>query len=299
MKVKTQKSALPGAWIVNPIDKGRKSIKSNNNIYLENDTSFEIELFNPLTDNILADIRLNGKSISKTGLIVKPGQRIYLDCFIDDKKKFIFQTYEVENSIESKQAIKNNGVLEVFFYKEQAISIQNWPNRFHQTVIREYYPVYYPTYPRYYDYPWYSTGINWYSGGTVTTTGGNSTLTIDGNINLSSSISSGTSYSSSIGPNAFYSNVSNTSSFGEGIQQKSLSDKIETGRVEKGEKSDQKFEEVDMEFEKNYIHHLVYNLLPTSQKPIEASELEKKFCSECGSKIKDKFKFCPACGEKI
>lgn len=295
MKVKTQKSALPGAWIVNPIDKGRKSIKSNNNIYLENDTSFEIELFNPLTDNILADIRLNGNAISKTGLIVKPGQRIYLDCFIDDKKKFIFQTYEVENSNESKRAIKNNGTLEIFFYKEQAINIQNWPNRFHQTIIREYYPVYYP---RYYDYPWYIGTGTTYGGSTLTTSNYDGTFTLnDGNVNLSTT---GTTNYSSIGSsNAFYSNVSNTSSFGEGIQQNGLSDKIETGRVEKGENSDQKFEEIDMEFEKNYIHHLVYNLLPTSQKPVEASELEKKFCGMCGSKIKDKFKFCPACGEKI
>lgn len=299
MKVKTQRSALPGAWIVNPIDKGRKSIKSNNNIYLENDTSFEIELFNPLTENILADIRLNGNAISKTGLIVKPGQRIYLDCFIDDKKKFIFQTYQVENTNESKQAIKNNGVLEVFFYKEQAVSIQNWPNRFHQTIIREYYPVYHPIYPY---YPYYS-GINWYSSGTITTTGGNSTLTIS-DLDLSAtSTSIGTcNYSCNTNSiNAFY---SNTSSLGEGIQLQSACNnietgRIETGRIEKGEESNQKFEEIDMEFESNYIHHLIYNLLPASQKPVEASEIKQKFCSECGNKLKETFKFCPSCGEKI
>ena len=44
---------------------------------------------------------------------------------------------------------------------------------------------------------------------------------------------------------------------------------METGRVEKGQKSSQQFTEVDMDFEKNYIHSIVYQLLPTSKKPIE------------------------------
>ena len=56
---------LPGAWICNPRDKGRKSIKGGN-IYLKNNEEFLIELFNPLNRPVLSDIRLNGDSIFET-----------------------------------------------------------------------------------------------------------------------------------------------------------------------------------------------------------------------------------------
>ena len=143
-------SSKPGAWIVNPNDKGRKSIK-NGKCFLENNESFEIELFNPLTVSVLADIKLNGQSISKTGLVLKPGQRVYLDCFIDDKKKFIFKTYEIDGGQESIDATQNNGLLEVFFYKEDIITLDNWKNKMDKVIIERYYPVYYPTYR---SYPW-------------------------------------------------------------------------------------------------------------------------------------------------
>ncbi|NBP57939.1 hypothetical protein EBU71_15645, partial [bacterium] len=165
MKVKQNKGAnLPGAWIVSPKDRGRKSIKGDK-IYLDNGQEFEIEIFNPLKESVLADIRLNGNSICKTGLVVKPGQRIYLDCFVDDKKKFIFQTYQVDDTQESLDAIADNGLMEVFFYKEQAVTLQNWNDRFHKVIIHEYHPVYYPVYPRW--YPTYYTIGN----GSITTNG--------------------------------------------------------------------------------------------------------------------------------
>lgn len=99
----------PSAWVVTPNDKGRKSIKSGK-VFLKDKEEFEIELFNPLTVSVLADIKLNGQSISKTGLVVKSGQRVYLDCFIDASKKFIFSTYEIDGDLESLNATQNNGI---------------------------------------------------------------------------------------------------------------------------------------------------------------------------------------------
>jgi hypothetical protein len=58
-----------------------------------------------------------GNSISTSGLVLNPGQRYYLDCFIDDNKKFIFNTYDVDDSNETANATEKNGLLEVFFYK--------------------------------------------------------------------------------------------------------------------------------------------------------------------------------------
>jgi len=104
---KQVKTTVPSAWIVNSNDRGRKSIKKGK-VYLSDKEEFQIELFNPLQDCVLADIKLNGNSISKSGLVLNPGQRFYLDCFIDDKKKFIFDTYEVDDTDETAQAIAKN-----------------------------------------------------------------------------------------------------------------------------------------------------------------------------------------------
>jgi rRNA maturation endonuclease Nob1 len=41
-----------------------------------------------------------------------------------------------------------------------------------------------------------------------------------------------------------------------------------------------------------------YKILPMSSKPIEGKDL-KKYCTECGKKVKETFKFCPSCGTKV
>ena len=264
MKVEQTKGAnLPGAWIVNPKDKGRKSIKGDK-IYLDNG-QFEIEIFNPLKESVLADIRLNGNSICKTGLVIKPGQRVYLDCFVDDRKKFIFQTYEIDGTQESLDATSDNGLLEVFFYKEQAVTLQNWNDRFHKIVIHEYHPVYYP---RWYSYPYYGN-----------------TITLDGKIGTITTSNSTTmqkiDYANSLGGSSFYDGTSFTNcssgslTSGNAYYNSPVGGSLETGRVEKGEKSNQQFVDVDMEFEKNYIHHLVYQILPSSRKPKDIQEVSK------------------------
>jgi hypothetical protein len=240
---KLKNEILPGAWIVNPKDKGRRKIKKGN-VYLQNGDYFEIELYNPLKKSILADIRLNGESISEGGLVLRPGERNYLDCFIDDKRKFKFETYKVDNSDETKEAISDNGLLEVFFYKEDVIQFDNWRNYFRQSVIREYYPIYIERQPYWYYDPlkpniWYGTNTGYNTNGTITTT------------------------------NVSYS--TNTNSFSSNLS--SNLNQIETGRVERGESSNQKFHQVDINFEKNYIHSLIYKILPESQMP---KELEKK-----------------------
>ena len=48
-----------------------------------------------------------------------------------------------------------------------------------------------------------------------------------------------------------------------------INSSVETGRVEKGEKSSQKFTEVDMDFENHYIASTIIQILPESRKPAE------------------------------
>lgn len=265
-------NSKPNAWIVSPKDKGRKSIK-NGKVFLNDGDEFEIELFNPLTVSTLADIKLNGQSISKTGLVIKPGQRVYLDCFIDDKKKFVFKTYEIEGSLEAINATQNNGLLEVFFYKEDVITLDNWQRRFDKIIVEKHY------YP-YNNNPWYNPytiyygngkGTNPYDniiyGGTTitnavinTTTGGS--ISDFGSLNTTLTSGSLASYSTDL--NLSVNNVG------------SINTSIETGRVEKGTMSSQKFTEVEMEFDKNYISSTIIQILPESRKPSEIKEVKGK-----------------------
>ena len=245
----------PGAWIVSPTDKGRKSIK-NGKVFLNDGDEFEIELFNPLTVSVLADIKLNGQSISKTGLVIKPGQRVYLDCFIDDRKKFKFSTYEIENTKDSLEATANNGLLEVFFYKEDVITLDNWKSKFDRIIVEKWYP--------YNPYPWYNPYTVWY--GTSPTIGGSCVTT-----NLTNG-------------DAFYSSNNVVNCYSSGVDLSNLNiggsnnmtpiNSIETGRVEKGEKSSQKFTEIDMDFEKHYISSTIIQILPESRKPAEVKNVK-------------------------
>ena len=261
-------NAKPGAWIVSPKDRGRKQIKSGK-VFLKDEEDFEIEIFNPLTVSVLADIKLNGQSISKTGLVVKPGQRVYLDCFIDDRKKFKFSTYEIENSGEALDATQNNGVLEVFFYKEDVITLDNWQRKFDRVIVEKYYP--------YNPYPWYEPNRVYCGsityGGTTVTTNGNS-FTMDASSGLIGGTNTTNVYNSSNNINCSYTSQVDLSNINIGGSLSTNS--IETGRVEKGKKSKQKFTEVDIEFEKHYIASTIIQILPESRKPAEIKQIKTK-----------------------
>ena len=261
-----QASTKPSAWIVTPNDKGRKSIKSGK-VFLEDKEEFEIELFNPLTVSVLADIKLNGQSISKTGLVVKPGQRVYLDCFIDDKKKFVFSTYEIDGDLESLDATQNNGLLEVFFYKEDVITLDNWQRKFDRIIVEKHYP--------YNPYPWNNPYTIY---GTTIGTGGYGTTNLTNGIIGTTTTTNAVYNSQSI--NSSYTTDLNVSYGGTTVNNLFSVNNIETGRVEKGEVSKQKFTEVEMDFEKNYISSTIIQILPESRKPAEVKEVFNKKTGE-------------------
>jgi len=86
--------------------------------YLKDKTHFEIELFNPKTTKVLTKIYMNGVSISNSGIVLRPGQRVFLERWLDEAKKFLFETYSVENSTDAAKAIQNNGKIRIEFYDE-------------------------------------------------------------------------------------------------------------------------------------------------------------------------------------
>jgi hypothetical protein len=92
--------------------------KYGEQVYLKDKTHFEIELFNSKTVKVLAKIYLDGVLISTAGIVINPGQRVFLERWIDEPKKFLFETYEVDRSAEAKAAIRENGKVKVEFYEQ-------------------------------------------------------------------------------------------------------------------------------------------------------------------------------------
>jgi len=121
------------------ITKGRGRLKTyGSNVYLKDGSNFEIELYNPKTTSVLAKIWINSQVLSAAGIVLRPGQRVFLERFIDVAKKFKFTTYEVDDSSQTKLAIANNGKVEVLFYDE-SISYQPPVMLYGNTITTNYY----------------------------------------------------------------------------------------------------------------------------------------------------------------
>ena len=96
-------------------------------VYLKNGDEFQIQLFNPETEEIAAKITIDGTPLSND-IVIRPGERIWLERYTDKPKKFKFETYEVESDNKDvDNAIRNNGVIKVTFHKRQKKSVY-WYN---------------------------------------------------------------------------------------------------------------------------------------------------------------------------
>ena len=285
-----QAPSVPTANIA--VNKSRLKVYKNTGdmptYYLQKGQEFQIELFNPTTDVILAKIILNGNPISQGGLVLNPGQRVFLDRYLDVAKKFLFDTYEVSNTEEVKKAIEKNGDFKVEFYRERV------PNYFNTLTINS-------NNTRGFG----GTLINNSGSGSYTTTnlvnGSNSTFT-----NTSDHIGTTALYNASLdvlGNSITLDSMNDTLSLDlEPSPTKSLksrSKSIETGRVEKGSDSDQKVVTVNKEFEYWAFHTVEYKMLPVSQKINTVDDIQVKvYCTNCGAKLGKGHKFCGQCGTK-
>ena len=108
-------SKEPSAFIT--VRKQRQK-QNGKNVYLHDRTEFEIELHNPTNDSILAKISLNGNRISNSGVVLKPGERVFLERYLDEDRKFLFETYEVSDNKTNQRAIENNGLVIVEFFNK-------------------------------------------------------------------------------------------------------------------------------------------------------------------------------------
>lgn len=260
------RSAVPESFVT----KGKQRLKQHENtVYLENGDEFELELFNPTQNKVLAHIELNGTSL-KSGIVLRPGERVFLERFLDSPEKFKFDTYFVNGkSDEVLNAISKNGKVNVKFYNEKFY--------FNPTIT------------------WNTstgigTGTAWYNPDYYIPS--TTTNITSGIVNASSTLSPTTN-------SVYFTNTSfntdNTLSAPKERSKKSL----ETGRIEKGSVSDQKFTYDQTTFETYHSWTSEWTIKPKSTKPIMKEDLVV-YCTECGSKRKkDTFRYCPHCGNKF
>lgn len=267
-------------------------------VYLDKDSEFQIKLFNPYTYTIGADIIINGKSLGDI-LIIKPGQLIWLERYFNEARKFRFDVYEVDAKAEAvKEAIKNNGDIVIKFYKEKETVKRNI-NYFGSNA------------PGYNGYSASASSTDWDHDIRCTfsaTDMVNTTYTNDAHsfeLTPSSCNINGAVYTSYSSDSAFCADkcVSKGINFGGNLNKLRSatmdSATMETGRVEKGGYSDQRFMTVDVDLENFAFITEEIKLLPKSQKPVFKEDLEKLYCPQCGRKVKTKFKYCPFCGGKL
>lgn len=250
------------------VNKNRLKQYENQTVYLKDGEEFSLELFNPTQQKVLAKIKLNGNYISSSGIVLKPGQRVFLERYLDDSKKFKFETYTVSNSKESLDAIQKNGLVEVEFYHEY---------------IPSNFTLY--TTPTWYNQIWNNQTIG---GNSITySTNSNSPTVETTTINYSN-----TSYANL---NQVSGTITNTS----GLNLNSVKNLKETGRIEKGSESNQSFKNDYGTYNACASNTVTWKILPNSEKPYEASDL-KVYCTNCGHKIKkSNWQYCPACGNKL
>lgn len=287
---KTTNGGIPTPTANLAINRSRIKLYGKNSevptYYLQKGQEFQIELYNPTKDTIMAKISLNGKPIAQGGLVLKPAQRVFLDRYIDVARKFKFDTYEVSNTSETRKAIEDNGDFKVEFYKEQTPNIYNQ----HYFGSRDFGGI---------NTPYFLDTVNTYNTTTLGLTDMNTTLTTN-NI-VGSSASHG-----DLSLDFMDQNLSRN--FGAELEEpkKSLlrsfksKKSIETGRVEAGSRSDQTLETVYMNWEYTPFHSIEYKMLPISQKVNTVEDTQvKRYCTNCGSRNKSNFKFCPICGTQV
>lgn len=263
------------------IAKNKQRVKQHDsNVYLSDEDEYQIELFNPTTLCVLAKIKLDGKYISNGGIVLRPGERVFLERYLDTNNKFIYRTYEVNgNNTQVQRAIQNNGNVEVEFYNEWVPSNITWNTG--TGTITTGNTLFYPT-------------------GVRTTTGGISSQW-DGTVTTSNSAYYTNTLSNNVNVNTDLSVAGDIYIKGQSLSKVlGLSDrKIETGTTEKGEESNQTFEHSNKSFNLIASRIVQWQILPTSQKPYTTKELNVLYCGECGAKRKkDSHKFCPHCGTK-
>ena len=285
----SEKKSMMAIAIAKSICKEYSTSSYSRVVYLENGQEFQIQLFNPHNFTIGAEIFINDEQLSNR-IVLKPGERIWLERYLDIKKKFKFSTYEVEgNNKDVQKAIKDNGNIEVKFYKEvRKKDFRNYPittiyYKDYNFRTTEWSPTTLISQPNDYVEDRWSTTIS------------------TNNCSDNKFCTTHTNYSNPCIDTLTTGDQSNLVSFCASYISTNMPDEMicETGRIEAGSTSNQEFDNINIDFEYFPFVTEKIKILPISQKPFTANDLHKIYCPECGRKLKSTYKFCPFCGSKI
>lgn len=273
-------------------------VNSCRKVYLNDNDEFQIYLHNPYDYTIGAEIGINNKMLTTT-VILRPGEKIWLERYLPSINKFKFSTYMVDDDKETRNAIANNGVITVNFYRER----ENW--YYTPYLVSTYTNVTAP-WKDCYTHMRFTEPHNFYSQNTVgdsitidnsgVTTTATFASTNDYCLNDSGVTCAATAATPKSGVTcAASSNDSGVTRAANPTPPKSS----ETGRIEHGSYSGQQFQYECRDFEFWPFASERIQILPNSTKPIYKNDTVKKYCHECGRKVKERFKFCPFCGARL
>lgn len=245
-------------------------------VYLDDKDEFQIQIFNPEKHTIGVQISLNDVGMSNM-LVLKPGERVWLERYLDTAKKFKFSTYEIDGSEAAQNATEYNGLVKVSFFRE----ITKRPNIFVRPATLDSQIIY--------GSPNFNISPSTWSNADL-----NSSITTDSNSSITASATMDCCTT------ALYNCKSTLNDFVHETTSAIRSAKpIETGRIEEGSNSNQKFEYVNNEFQSYPFRTETIKIMPKSTKPVSVNDLQKIYCCQCGRKLKIKYKYCPYCGAKI
>lgn len=236
--------------------------------FLKSGNEFEMEFSNKTNFTWLAKISINGKEISSSGLVLCPGEHVYLDRYFDSPKKFKFETFEIDDVPETQKALEQNGEIVVQFFKEAIPQI---------TITNTYIP------PRRI-HPWWWDTREYYS----------SDITYCATMDAGTKTRSvGTSMKSA---GAAPMSVNCCQQLNDAAPKS-----IETGRVGEGNHSNQSFSTVYKNWEVLPSLIRTIQILPASRKDVTSQEISsvRRYCGECGVKVNPKDNYCYKCGEKL
>ena len=269
------------------IDRNLVKVYDNAKIYMKGGQEFGFWLVNNTTSTQKAEIELNGKLISSRGLVLRPGQKTWLDCNWETHRKFKFETYEIENTEEAKNATANNGRVKVWFYPEKEYQRPIVINEPQPYIINRPAPIIINPIPW---HPW--SNPYWYGGSPIYNQCANANYGSKG-----STCSSNTTMSCNVGMNQEVNGETQPEQSRNLFSCGVTMDSMETGRVEAGAKSDMQFENVELEFSGTCSYTSEFRILPMSLLPVSPQDLRLK--CECGKNLKRKDKFCSRCGKRV
>ncbi len=293
------------------ITSNRNELKlyKGNVVYLNDGDNFELRFFNPLPQKIGVEIIFNGIRKGDGYLVLNPGQDIILDRFLDEQRKMIFETYVIDgNNKDAVEAIQQNGVINFNFYKE--IQYSHFCYDYDYNVNYNFPPKPYKPHK-----PLYNVGNPWAQTTYTQTTSTYTSYPVGAQVASGASGASGFSGSGGSGggtklskrsknstlqtPGVYASVPDQSFSNSNNVFMNECYNPLETGRIEKGEISNQTLRNMNANFASNPFHSISYKIMPYSAMNQTIGEI-RQYCPQCSYRIrKDSWLFCPKCGCKL